>query len=65
MENCYIAGVIAAGNDNNSIFIENGKYHGGIIAQSILRKTNSTRKLNFIYFIKRETMSASSLFLSF
>lgn len=38
VENCYIAGVIAAGNDNNSIFIENGKYHGGIIAQSILRK---------------------------
>ncbi|MDU6507896.1 MAG: hypothetical protein E6528_12345, partial [Staphylococcus sp.] len=34
----YIAGVIAAGNDNNSIFIENGKYHGGIIAQNILRK---------------------------
>ena len=54
MENCYIAGVIAAGNDNNSIFIENGKYHGGIIAQNILRKTNSTRKLNFIYLIKRE-----------
>lgn len=51
VENCYIAGVIAAGNDNNSIFIENGKYHGGIIAQSILKKkTNSTRKLNFIYF---------------
>ena len=38
VENCYIAGVIAAGNDNNSIFIENGKYHGGIIAQNILRK---------------------------
>ena len=38
VENCYIAGVIAAGNDNNSIFIENGKYHGGIISQSILRK---------------------------
>lgn len=38
VENCYIAGVIAAGNDNNSIFIENGKYHGGIITQSILSK---------------------------
>ena len=33
VENCYIAGVIAAGNDNNAIFIENGKYHGGIITQ--------------------------------
>ena len=34
VENCYIAGVIAAGNDNNSIFIENGKYHGGIVTVS-------------------------------
>jgi thioredoxin reductase len=34
IENCYIAGVIAAGNDANTIFIENGKFHGGIIAQS-------------------------------
>ena len=24
--------------DNNAIFIENGKYHGGIITQSILSK---------------------------
>lgn len=38
VENCYIAGVIAAGNDANTIFIENGKYHGGIITQSILSK---------------------------
>lgn len=38
VENCYIAGVIAAGNDANTIFIENGKYHGGTITQSILSK---------------------------
>lgn len=38
IENCFIAGVIAAGNDANTIFIENGKYHGGIITQSILSK---------------------------
>lgn len=38
VENCFIAGVIAAGNDANTIFIENGKYHGGIITQSILAK---------------------------
>lgn len=38
VENCYIAGVIAAGNDANTIFIENGKYHGGLIIQSILTK---------------------------
>lgn len=38
VENLYIAGVIAAGNDANTIFIENGKYHGGTIAQDIDRK---------------------------
>ncbi|MEH7094756.1 YpdA family putative bacillithiol disulfide reductase [Neobacillus vireti] len=34
----YIAGVIAAGNNANEIFIENGRFHGGQIAQSILDK---------------------------
>ena len=28
----YIAGVIAAGNNANEIFIENGRHHGGLIA---------------------------------
>ncbi|PTX59877.1 thioredoxin reductase (NADPH) [Melghirimyces profundicolus] len=34
----YIAGVIAAGFDANSIFIENGRYHGEKIAAHISRK---------------------------
>ncbi|SMO41958.1 YpdA family putative bacillithiol disulfide reductase [Melghirimyces algeriensis] len=34
----YIAGVIAAGKDANSIFIENGRYHGGKIAAHIGEK---------------------------
>ena len=34
----YIAGVIAAGNDANTIFIENGRFHGVRIADDILRK---------------------------
>ncbi|MBI5975347.1 bacillithiol disulfide reductase YpdA [Staphylococcus canis] len=38
IENCYIAGVIAAGNDANTIFIENGKFHGIHIAQDIIAK---------------------------
>lgn len=38
VENLYIAGVIAAGNDANTIFIENGKFHGGMIVESILAK---------------------------
>lgn len=42
VENCYIAGVIAAGNDANTIFIENGKYHGGVITQSIFDKKTNT-----------------------
>lgn len=36
--NLYIAGVVAAGFDNNSIFIENGRFHGGKIAASIISK---------------------------
>ncbi|TDM15476.1 YpdA family putative bacillithiol disulfide reductase [Macrococcus bovicus] len=38
VNNLYIAGVIAAGNDANSIFIENGKFHGGLIAAAIKNK---------------------------
>lgn len=38
IENLYIAGVLAAGNNANEIFIENGKFHGGFIAKDILRK---------------------------
>lgn len=34
----YIAGVIAAGNNANEIFIENGRFHGGQIANSIVGK---------------------------
>ncbi len=35
VEGIYIAGVIAAGNNANEIFIENGRFHGSLIAQSI------------------------------
>ncbi len=31
----YIAGVVAAGYDANKIFIENGRFHGGLIADSL------------------------------
>ncbi|WP_208587821.1 YpdA family putative bacillithiol disulfide reductase [Gracilibacillus suaedae] len=41
IENIYIAGVIAAGYDNNEIFIENGRFHGGLIATSINNKEKS------------------------
>ncbi|MFD1018512.1 YpdA family putative bacillithiol disulfide reductase [Thalassobacillus hwangdonensis] len=34
----YIAGVIAAGYNNNEIFIENGRHHGEHIADAIARK---------------------------
>ncbi|KON87209.1 hypothetical protein AF332_10530 [Sporosarcina globispora] len=34
----FIAGVIAAGNNANEIFIENGRFHGGRIAEAILGK---------------------------
>ncbi|MHA6259616.1 YpdA family putative bacillithiol disulfide reductase [Sporosarcina sp. CAU 1771] len=35
----FIAGVIAAGNDANNIFIENGRFHGVAIAEAIDRKS--------------------------
>ncbi|WP_163537673.1 YpdA family putative bacillithiol disulfide reductase [Gracilibacillus sp. YIM 98692] len=38
VSNIYIAGVIAAGYDNNEIFIENGRFHGRYIADSIKEK---------------------------
>ncbi|MEX0837256.1 MAG: NAD(P)-binding domain-containing protein, partial [Gemmatimonadota bacterium] len=34
----YIAGVIAAGNDANKIFIENGREHGGLIVADRIRR---------------------------
>ncbi|BCB04558.1 YpdA family putative bacillithiol disulfide reductase [Bacillus sp. KH172YL63] len=40
VEGVYIAGVIAAGNNANEIFIENGRLHGGLIADSIVNKMN-------------------------
>lgn len=38
VENLFIAGVIAAGNNANEIFIENGRFHGGLIAQAVQTK---------------------------
>ncbi|MFD1039510.1 YpdA family putative bacillithiol disulfide reductase [Virgibacillus byunsanensis] len=36
----YVAGVVAAGYNNNEIFIENGRFHGGLIAKAISQKSN-------------------------
>ncbi len=41
VENIYVAGVIAAGYNNNEIFIENGRHHGELIAESIRNKKGS------------------------
>ena len=38
VDNLFIAGVIAAGNNANEIFIENGRFHGGMIAQCYCTK---------------------------
>ena len=38
VEGLFIAGVIAAGNNANEIFIENGRFHGGLIAARIAKK---------------------------
>lgn len=41
MSGIYIAGVVAAGFNNNKIFIENGRFHGQAIAEDISKKINS------------------------
>ncbi|KAB7708889.1 YpdA family putative bacillithiol disulfide reductase [Bacillus aerolatus] len=38
IEGIFIAGVIAAGNNANEIFIENGRFHGGEIAAAIAER---------------------------
>lgn len=40
VEGLFIAGVIAAGNNANEIFIENGRFHGGLIADYLEMKLN-------------------------
>ncbi|KAF0816991.1 Thioredoxin reductase [Bacillus sp. ZZV12-4809] len=40
----FIAGVIAAGNNANEIFIENGRFHGGQIAKAIIEKESGSKK---------------------
>ncbi|WP_117160723.1 YpdA family putative bacillithiol disulfide reductase [Paraliobacillus sp. X-1268] len=44
VENIYIAGVIAAGFNNNEIFIENGRFHGPLIAEDIAKKIKKRMK---------------------
>lgn len=41
IDNLYIAGVIAAGNNANEIFIENGRFHGQQIAEAIAKKEST------------------------
>ncbi|HTS89157.1 MAG TPA: YpdA family putative bacillithiol disulfide reductase [Gemmatimonadales bacterium] len=38
---CYLAGVIASGNDANRLFIENARGHGELIAADIIRRRSA------------------------
>lgn len=38
VDGAFIAGVIAAGNNANEIFIENGRFHGGLVAEEIVKR---------------------------
>ncbi|MFC3882748.1 YpdA family putative bacillithiol disulfide reductase [Bacillus songklensis] len=42
VDGIFIAGVIAAGNNANEIFIENGRFHGGMIANRIQQLMNDS-----------------------
>ena len=41
----YLAGVIVAGTHTNEIFIENGRFHGKVIAEAIARSLNGRNAL--------------------
>ncbi|MGM7701703.1 YpdA family putative bacillithiol disulfide reductase [Pseudalkalibacillus sp. Hm43] len=38
VDGIFISGVIAAGNNANEIFIENGRFHGGLIAKELQKR---------------------------
>jgi len=38
VENFYVAGSMSAGNQTNKLFIENGRFHGKVIVENILKK---------------------------
>lgn len=40
VDNLFIAGVVAAGNDANKIFIENGRFHGRAIAKTLQQRNH-------------------------
>ncbi len=40
----YLAGVIVAGERTNEIFIENGRFHGALIAQDLAKKLEEARE---------------------
>ncbi|MEW8966240.1 YpdA family putative bacillithiol disulfide reductase [Exiguobacterium alkaliphilum] len=42
VEGLFIAGVVAAGNDANKIFIENGRFHGKAIAETLRERNGVT-----------------------
>jgi thioredoxin reductase (NADPH) len=44
VEGIFIAGVIAAGNNANEIFIENGRFHGDAIANCIREREKMTKE---------------------
>ena len=41
---CYLAGVIASGNDANRLFIENARGHGELVVRDVLRRAAEARR---------------------
>jgi thioredoxin reductase (NADPH) len=42
---CYLAGVIASGNDANRLFIENARGHGELIVRHVLQSRDGVRPI--------------------
>ena len=40
---CYLAGVIASGNDANRLFIENARGHGELIVRDLLEQAGGSQ----------------------
>jgi thioredoxin reductase (NADPH) len=41
VEGCYLAGVMASGNDANRLFIENARGHGELIVRDVIRRRDA------------------------
>ncbi|MGI4758656.1 MAG: YpdA family putative bacillithiol disulfide reductase [Janthinobacterium lividum] len=52
VQGIYLAGVIVAGERTNEIFIENGRFHGGLIARDLAEKLSPSGQANSFHLLE-------------